>query len=69
MGVPSKASMSSTVIIQSSMDFILHTVNPMRFGRTGERVAKTPVMGISLFPLGWTLSMALFSGESFWLNQ
>ena len=52
MGVPSKASVSSTVIIQSSMVFILHTVNPIRLGRHGESVAKTQVMGLSLLPRG-----------------
>jgi hypothetical protein len=51
------------------MDFILHTVNPIRFGQNGEHDAKTPARGFSLFPRGCTLSMVLFSGESFWLNQ
>ena len=52
MGEPSKASMSSTMILSCSTNLILHTENPMRFGRNGDRVANTPVSRFCFVPAG-----------------
>ena len=69
MGEPSNASMLSIMILLPSTDLILHTEYPIRFGRTGDRVANTPVIGFALSPRGWTLRVDLLSGESFRSNQ
>ena len=55
IGVSSKASIPSIVTIPSFTERILQVVIAIRLGRTGECVAKTPVNGFLLSPLGWTL--------------
>jgi hypothetical protein len=51
-GDPENASMSSISMILLLTEIILHRLTPIRLGRTGEWVAKTPVKGFFLFPRG-----------------
>ena len=47
-------SVFSTSRTFSLTETILHKVRAIRFGRDGDRVAKTPVRGFCGFPRGWT---------------
>jgi hypothetical protein len=48
----------------SLTEMILHRVIAIRFGRTGECVAKTPRIGLFLSPRGWTWRIERFAGVS-----
>ena len=47
----------------SSILSSLTSVSAIGFGRVGERVANTPISGVSFLPLGWT-----FRGLGCWLG-
>ena len=51
-GVPSKASIFSTSTTFSLTETILQRLRAIRFGRNGDRVAKTPVSGFFWSPRG-----------------
>jgi len=56
-GVPSIASKLRTVSDPFATDSIVTACRPIGFGRSGDRVEKTPVSGRLKSPRGWTVSV------------
>ncbi len=57
-GVLSTTSRDFTLILQGGSTAMMRVLwRPIGLGLCGERVANTPCIGFSLFPLGWTFNI------------